>query len=1137
MYVIDLLKDSSILIDGNKVVDSSTVEQHVVPDASYNVFSSVTVNPYELDSKTVDSSTVSQTVTSDKDGLSSVTVNPYELDQKTVDSSTNSQVITSDKDGLSQVTVNPYELDSKTVDSSTNSQTIVSDKDGLSEVVINPYTLDSKTVDSSTNSQVVLSSKDGLSSVTVNPYVLDSSSARLTENGNYSFTSDEDGLSRVDVEVDVNLNIQSKTVDPSTNSQVVSPDEGYNALSQVTVNAVDASIDSNITPQNIVIGKTILGVTGIANTVVYPSIVTKQIKRYDKIYCPTGVFFNTGVIPGTVGDHVTVEVEGTLDGDGGFTHGFSEIGTGNCYYRFFSLNSTVYFDLTASYSDRINYNIGNTVNTSHVYKFGCEDVNGTKQVLYIDGTLRASKTQSGTRTLNCPIGLFGYIKPDGTYDYSGGSSTNKYLKWAKIYRGDELLKEYYPVVDDEDNPCLYDVVNNEYVYPLGDATISLGTETTPIEVRVEDWSTSNLQRKTVDSSTELQTVTFDSSYVALYDVKVNPYTTEDKTVDPSTNDQTVTATGADALGTVTVKKYKVQPKSVDPSTNSQIVNPDPGYQGLSQVTVRPYVLDSSSAVITDNGNYSFLPTHNGLSRVDVSVNVDSLVPESIIVDPSTNQQVITPSQGYTGITQVTVNPYVLDQKSTTITQNGSYVLVSAEDGMSRVDISVNVEGGGSVVMQSKVVDPSSGQLSVTPDDGYTGLSEVTVNAVATESKTVDASTNQQIIEPGQGYAGLSQVTVNAVTSSIDSNITPGNIRKNVTILGVTGTVEESSDIDNDALFIDFDGNVLYSYTKYEFLQMNSLPPLPVIEGYTSNSWNLTLEEAIDALNTIGYFISVLFMSPSDGKIHLKVEITDINDRTVSWYNNIPRTVEWGDGEITTGTSPSHTYAELGTYEIKIDGATEDDGTSISYTYNTQITEIHLVNILPPYLHHSYPRLRKFTYGSYIDSGSMLYSPYLPVLYSSRLKNDCKYFIYNNKSNYTPNVYSENKVDKKMFYYDALTTKDTTMELNLSDMPKNSYFDFSCLKSLKTVNVTVSNKYIIKRFYSIKFPDTVTTIQSTDALAYITYMYATTPPTLSSISNKTGTDVQLIYVPNGCLEAYQTATNWSNYASKMVEMPA
>lgn len=237
-----------------KSVDSSTVSQTITSDAG---MSSVTVNPYVLETKSVDSSTVQQTITSNEDGLSSVTVNPYTLESKTVDSSTVAQLITPDNnDGLSSVTVNPYVLDSKTVDSSTVSQTVTSSEDGLSSVTVNPYTLEAKTVDSSTVSQTV-TSQQGMSSVTVNPYTLDS---KTVDSSTVSQTvnSSEDGLSSVTVNP---YTLGTKTVDPSTSQQTVVTST-YDGMSSVTVNAITSSIDPNIQAGNIKQGETILGVTG-----------------------------------------------------------------------------------------------------------------------------------------------------------------------------------------------------------------------------------------------------------------------------------------------------------------------------------------------------------------------------------------------------------------------------------------------------------------------------------------------------------------------------------------------------------------------------------------------------------------------------------------------------------------------------------------------------------------------------------------------------------------------------------------------------------------------------------------------------------------------------------------------------------
>lgn len=106
------------------------------------------------------------------------------------------------------------------------------------------------------------------------------------------------------------------------------------------------------------------------------------------------------------------------------------------------------------------------------------------------------------------------------------------------------------------------------------------------------------------------------------------------------------------------------------------------------------------------------------------------------------------------------------------------------------------------------ITPSTEEQIITPTQGKNAILKATVNPAAIDTVSpVTPTTSEQTINPGTGKLGIASVTVNAVTSAIDANITAENIKKDVVILGVTGTYEATSE--DYALFYDrsdYEGN-------------------------------------------------------------------------------------------------------------------------------------------------------------------------------------------------------------------------------------------------------------------------------------------------------------------------------------------
>jgi hypothetical protein len=156
------------------------------------------------------------------------------------------------------------------------------------------------------------------------------------------------------------------------------------------------------------------------------------------------------------------------------------------------------------------------------------------------------------------------------------------------------------------------------------------------------------------------------------------------------------------------------------------------------------------------------------------------------------------------------------------------------------------------------------------------------------------------------------------------------------------------------------------------------------------------------------------------------------------------------------------------------------------------------------------------------------------------KSTVKYIsIPNSMHNFHMDTFPKNL--RKLFVPSLEPASGTTMTVKLYDVSKLTHF--VVMGTYKNIQADTCRSSLIRKLY---IPSTVTNIAAT-AFIYNDYLeevhlYPTSPPTLAN-KNAFGSlpSTCVIYVPystdHSILQSYQTATNWSTFASQMQEESA
>ena len=379
----------------------------------------------------------------------------------------------------------------------------------------------------------------------------------------------------------------------------------------------------------------------------------------------------------------------------------------------------------------------------------------------------------------------------------------------------------------------------------------------------------------------------------------------------------------------------------------------------------------------------------------------------------------------------------------------------------------------------------------------------------------------------------------------------------------------------DVNFRDYDGTILHSYTKAQFLALSELPELPTRQGLICQEWTYNYADAQSYVSKYGKLDIGATYITDDGKTRLYLTILEKGRMEVPlhFHQDIANgvVIDWGDGSATqtlsgTGTkNTSHTYAEEGNYVISLmptngctlklgggssslcvlgDTSTSPGGGGV---YRSMLTAVEVGSntIIRDYAFFNCMALARITIpkgSTYIAAAVFKYCHSLSCVVVPKgvttLWGEAFYGCYSLSCIVVPKGVTTIK-SSAIYYCESISRvvipEGVTLEkyfcyecssLSCVVIPENvklpQYTCWDCLSlPMVVINKGVSiENYSFNRCYS---------------LAILDCRKCTSVPTLggSSCFSNAPTDLKIV-VPDALYDTWIAATNWSSHASNIVK---